>query len=173
MHPHTRGTASDRLLITVRVDNDLARLAFEASVRSLDKQERLLDELRARTGLLLAASSLAISFVGRPVFQEADTLVLVLGLLAFAISIAASVYVLLPKPAKFVFSLEGSAVFEQLYEFRDDMSEVYRRLTYDLDRFWEENDDVMTQLFRWFQVAAVALAAEIMLLLASLSGTLF
>jgi hypothetical protein len=142
-------------------------------VRSLDKQERLLDELRARTGLLLAASSLAISFVGRPVFQEADTLVLVLGLLAFAISIAASVYVLLPKPAKFVFSLEGSAVFEQLYEFRDDMSEVYRRLTYDLDRFWEENDDVMTQLFRWFQVAAVALAAEIMLLLASLSGTLF
>jgi hypothetical protein len=155
------------------VDNDLARLAFEASVRSLDKQERLLDELRARTGLLLAASSLAISFVGRPVFQEADTLVLVLGLLAFAISIAASVYVLLPKPAKFVFSLEGSAVFEQLYEFRDDMSEVYRRLTYDLDRFWEENDDVMTQLFRWFQVAAVALAAEIMLLLASLSGTLF
>jgi hypothetical protein len=155
------------------MDNGLARLAFEASLRSLDKQERLLDELRARTGLLLAASSLAISFVGRPVFQEADTLVLVLGLLAFAISIAASVYVLVPKPAKFVFSLEGSAVFEQLYEFRDDMSEVYRRLTYDLDRFWEENDDVMTQLFRWFQVAAVALAAEIMLLLASLSGTLF
>jgi hypothetical protein len=111
--------------------------------------------------------------VGRPVFQESDTLVLVLGLVAFAISIAASVYVLLPKPAKFVFSLEGSAVFEQLYEFREDMSEVYRRLTYDLDRFWEENDDVMTRLFRWFQVAAVALAAEIMLLLASLSGTLF
>jgi hypothetical protein len=155
------------------MDNDLARLAFEASLRSLDKQERLLDELRARTGLLLAASSLAISFVGRPVFQEADTLVLVLGLVAFAISIAASVYVLVPKPAKFVFSLEGSAVFEQLYEFRDDMSEIYRRLTYDLDRFWEENDDVMTRLFRWFQVAAVALAAEIMLLLASLSGTLF
>jgi hypothetical protein len=155
------------------MDNELARLSFEASLRSLDKQERLLDELRARTGLLLAASSLAISFVGRPVFQESDTPVLVLGLMAFAISIAASVYVLLPKPAKFVFSLEGSAVFEQLYEFREDMSEVYRRLTYDLDRFWEENDDVMTRLFRWFQVAAVALAAEIMLLLASLSGTLF
>jgi hypothetical protein len=161
------------MLITVRMDDGLARLAFEASVRSLDKQERLLDELRARTGLLLAASSLAISFVGRPVFQEADTLVLVLGLLAFAISIAASVYVLLPKPAKFVFSLEGSAVFEQLYEFRDEMPEVYRRLTYDLDRFWEENDDVMTRLFRWFQVAAAALAAEIILLLTSLSGTLF
>jgi hypothetical protein len=155
------------------MDNGLARLAYDESVRSLDKQERLLDELRARTGLLLAASSLAISFVGRPAFQAADTLVVVLGLLAFAISVAASVYVLMPKARRFVFSLEGSAVFEELYEFRDDMPEVYRRLTYDLDRFWDENDAVMARLFRWFQIAAAALAAEIILLLTSLSGTLF
>jgi hypothetical protein len=155
------------------VDNSLEQLAFDASMRSLDKQERLLEELRARTGLLLAASSLAVSFVGRPVFQDADTVVLVLGLVAFAISIAASVYVLLPKPAKFVFSLEGSAVYEELYEFQEDMPEVYRRLTYDLDRFWEENDEVLTRLLRWFQVAAAALAAEVILLLLSLSGTLF
>jgi hypothetical protein len=161
------------VLITARVDSSLAQIAFEASLRSLDKQETLLEELRARTGLLLAASSLAVSFVGRPVFQSADTVVLVLGLIAFAISIAASVYVLLPKPARFVFSLEGSAVYEQLYEFEDDLDEVYRRLAYDLDRFWEENDEVLTRLLRWFQVAAVALAAEIMLLLASLSGNLF
>jgi hypothetical protein len=155
------------------MENSLAQLSFDASLRSLDKQERLLEELRERTGLLLAASSLAVAFVGRPVFQEADTPVLVLGLAAFAISIAASVYVLLPKPEKFVFSLEGSAVYEQLYEFEDDLDEVYRRLAYDLDRFWEDNDEVMTGLLRWFQVAAVALAAEIMILLASLSGTLF
>jgi hypothetical protein len=161
------------VLITAGVEGTLAQLAFEASLRSLDKQERLLDELRARTGLLLAASSLAVSFVGRPVFQEADTVVVVLGLVAFAISIAASVYVLVPKPARFVFSLEGSAVYEQLFEFQDDMDEVYRRLTYDLDRFWEENDDVMIRLLRGFELAAVALAAEIIILLGSLSGTLF
>jgi hypothetical protein len=64
-------------------------------------------------------------------------------------------------------------VFEELYEFRDEMPEVYRRLAYDLDRFWDENDAVMARLFRWFQVAAFALAAEIILLLTSLSGTLF
>jgi len=155
------------------MDNGLARLAYEESVRSLDKQERLLDELRARTGLLLAASSLAISFVGRPAFQAADTLVVVLGLVAFAVSVAASVYVLLPKARKFVFSLEGSIVFEELYEFRDEMAEVYRRLAYDLDRFWDDNDAVMARLFRAFQLAAFALAAEIILLLTSLSGTLF
>jgi hypothetical protein len=44
--------------------DDLARLAYEASLRSLDKQEELLGELRSRTGLLLAASSVAASFLG-------------------------------------------------------------------------------------------------------------
>ena len=41
------------------------RLAYEAAQRALDKQERLIDELRSRTGLLLAAASLAASFLGR------------------------------------------------------------------------------------------------------------
>jgi hypothetical protein len=46
----------------------LERLAYEAAQRALDKQERLLDELRNRTGLLLAAASLAASFLGREAF---------------------------------------------------------------------------------------------------------
>jgi hypothetical protein len=49
--------------------SDLSRLAYEASLRSLDKQEELLGELRSRTGLLLAASSLAASFLGRPALE--------------------------------------------------------------------------------------------------------
>jgi hypothetical protein len=43
----------------------LAELAFEQSQRRLDKQERVLEELRARTAILLAASSLAASFLGK------------------------------------------------------------------------------------------------------------
>ena len=46
------------------------RLAYEAAQRALDKQERLLEELRGRTGLLLAAASLAASFLGREAFDE-------------------------------------------------------------------------------------------------------
>jgi len=37
------------------------QLAYEAAQRALDKQERLLEEMRSRTGLLLAAASLAAS----------------------------------------------------------------------------------------------------------------
>jgi hypothetical protein len=43
---------------------DLERLAYDAALRALDKQERLVEELRARTRVLLAASSLVVSFLG-------------------------------------------------------------------------------------------------------------
>ena len=65
---------------------------------------------------------------------------LVLALLAFAASIGGCIFVLVPRPYAFTFSLVGSAVFEELYEDRGDMDEVYRRLAYDLDRFWDAND---------------------------------
>jgi hypothetical protein len=70
------------------VDNEFERLAYDASLRSLDKQEQLLNELRARTGLLLAASSLAASFLGRPAVDDDAFSLGVLALVAFALSAA-------------------------------------------------------------------------------------
>ncbi|MBS1886948.1 MAG: hypothetical protein JSU06_07135 [Actinobacteria bacterium] len=45
-------------------DRGLEKLAYESALRALDKQERLVGELRARAGVVLAASSLAVSFLG-------------------------------------------------------------------------------------------------------------
>jgi hypothetical protein len=87
------------------------------------------------------------------------------------VSIAASVYVLVPKN-DLVFSLVGSALYERLFEFRGELPEVYRRLAYDLDRFWESNDRIMVRLFRAFWLAAAGLLAEVVLLLTSISGNL-
>jgi hypothetical protein len=71
-----------------------------------------------------------------------------------------------------VFSLIGSRVYEELYEFKDDLSEVYRRLTYDLDRFWTSNDRVLKRTFVVFRVATWALVAEALLLLGTVGGIL-
>jgi hypothetical protein len=150
---------------------DLAELAYEASLRRLDKQERLLEELRARTGLLLAAASLAASFLGRPALDADPVLLAGLALLAFAFSMGASLFVLMPKK-NLVFAVIGSSVYEELYEFRGELSEVHRRLAYDLDRFWKANDQLMQRVFNAFRLAAWALAAEVVLLLASVSSIL-
>jgi hypothetical protein len=151
---------------------DLAGLAYSTAVRALDKQERVLEELRSRTGLLLGASSLTVAFLGRPAFDDGRDLLPAVAMLAFAVSIASSVYVLLPK-STFFFALSGRYVFENLYEHRGDMSEVHRRLAYDMQRFWDSNDRVMARLLVAFRIAAAALVVEIVALLAAVSGTLF
>ena len=120
------------------------RLAFDAALRALDKQEALLDELRGRTGALMAASALA-----------------------------ASVFILVPRRDRFTFSISGPGLYEGLYEIRDDLSEVYRHLAYDLLGFWEANDGRLKPLFRAYRVGAGALVVEILALIALVSGTIF
>jgi len=82
-------------------------------------------------------------------------------------------YVLLPKTGKFIFALVGSGLYEGLYEVKDNLGEVYRRLAYDLDRFWEENDSELQKHFRAFRLAAGALAVEIVVLMAMVGDTLY
>jgi hypothetical protein len=151
--------------------DELAYLAYESSLRSLDKQDEVFSELRARTGLVLAASALAASFLGDTALDNGPLLLTVLALVAFASSVGASIYVLLPK-RDLIFSLAGSTIYEELYEFRDDIDEVYRRLAYDLDRFRERNDDALQSLLRGFRTASLALAAEVIFLLLTVGGTL-
>jgi hypothetical protein len=150
------------------------RLAFEAAQRALDKQERLLEELRSRTGILLAAAALGVSFLGREAFSGDPRRGLAVGaLVALLIAIGSSVYILIPKADRFVFAVVGSGLYEGLYATRNDLPEVYRRLAYDLDRFWEANDEEMQKLFRMFRLAAVALVAELLLLVAMVGDTLY
>jgi hypothetical protein len=149
---------------------ELAELAFEQSQRRLDKQERVLEELRARTAILLAASSLAASFLGNEAFGGSgwDALA-VAAAAAFLVTMLSAVYVLLPRK-RFVFSLIGSAVFEQFYGMEQD--EVYRRLSYDLDRFWEENDLEIARLRQGVQLAAAGLIVEVLALVALVADTI-
>jgi hypothetical protein len=152
---------------------EFERLAYETAQRSLQQQAALLDELRSRTGVLLGASSLAASFLGAQAFRDPELVLAVVALAAFVVSLGASVYVLLPKRDQFVFSPSGRGLYEGLYEFRDDLAEVYRRLAYDLDRFWDANDQQLTKLLRAFRIGALSLATEILALVALVSGTLF
>lgn len=93
--------------------------------------------------------------------------------LAFLVVVAASVYVLVPKPQRFVFAMDGPGLYQGLYDVRHDLPEVYRRLAYDLDRFWQDNDVHVRKVVRALRVSALALTAEIVVLMAMVSDTLF
>lgn len=143
--------------------SDLEQIAYDNAIRALDKQEKLLEELRARTGVLLAAASLAASLLGGRAFQEPHGIALVvIAFGAFALSFGASLFVLLPRA--FVFDLEGPLVYERLYHLRGDTAEIHRRLAYQLQRFWERNDALLSRIDRAFRVAASTLVIEVLTL---------
>lgn len=151
------------------MDGALEQLAHEASLRALDKQERLLEDLRARTGIQLAASSIAASFLGDAAFGGSGSVgVAVAALTAFVVSSGASLYVLLPK-RDLTFSLSGPALYEALYARRADAADLQRRLAYGLHRFWERNNHEVATLLRVYWVAAIALMLEILLLVVLVS----
>jgi hypothetical protein len=141
----------------------LAKLSYEAAVRALDVQERSIEQLRARAGVLLATASVTASFLGAQTIQHASGLGVleVLALVSLAATIASCTYVLLPKQG-FVFSLRGVRMFEMLYEIAHDeeAEEVDRRLVYWLDEYWESNQDKIEDLGRYFFAAAVALVLQ-------------
>ncbi|HEX5526683.1 MAG TPA: hypothetical protein VFX44_05735 [Solirubrobacterales bacterium] len=125
---------------------DFEKLAYEEAVRGLDKQEGLLEALRARTGILLASSFLAVSVFGQQAVRNPGPRGLAIAaLVAFVISMAAGVFILLPK-RNLVFAAAAADFYAGFYDLRSDMAEVYRRLAYDVDHLWDSNEREIRRL---------------------------
>ena len=142
----------------------LGSVGYDTAVRALDVQEREVEQLRGRTGSLLAASSLTASFLGAQVIGRGGAVnpSAALALLSLALSIVLCVYVVLPKRG-FVFSMSAPIVFETLYAVREDDDEVRRRMAYWLDSFRRGNQKKLEHLGRCFLAAATALTLQLLL----------
>lgn len=86
----------------------LEQLAYETSAEALREQERLLGDLRTRTGTLLTAASLVASFLGgRAIDLEGLSTLNIVGGLSYLATIAISVYLLAPT-SRVEFAIRGS-----------------------------------------------------------------
>lgn len=147
-------------------------LACDLSLRALEQQERFVDELRARTGTLLAASTVAASFLaGRVVESQGFEPATALALLAFTLSILSCIYILLPKPT-LVFALHGSALLDDAEVGSEPITVVQERLAYWIDGYRDDNEVAIARLSLWYRRAALALVAEVVILSVQLSGIL-
>ncbi len=143
--------------------SELERLAYELSQRMLAQQELRLDELRSRTGTLLAASSVATSFLGpRAIDRHGVSTLALLALTAFAVSVIGSVSILILNP-RLVFGVRGTRLFEEEQALGESIGEVHRRLGYWLELFFDQNQPTVDRLFLVYQIAAVAVLAEVIL----------
>lgn len=139
----------------------LEEFTYELSLRSLTQQEALLNEVRARTGILLAATAIAIALLGgRALDDGARTVLDLTGVGLGIVSFFLSVYVLAPK-GRFSFSPHGWEAYEYFVAQGSDVGEAQRILAYWNREIWDDNQRVIDQMLRSFRWACFALVAAV------------
>ena len=120
-----------------------------------------MEQLRARTGVLLAASSLIASVLGSRAAQHVNGpgVLSAFALLSLGGSICLCVYVLLPKP-DLVFSINARNMYEALLGLTDDNA-VRKWLIYWLDAYWRGNQRQIDSLNRYFFAGAIGLLLQL------------
>jgi hypothetical protein len=139
---------------------------LEEARRAIGIQMASLDELRARTGLLLAASSLSASFLGSAAATGNVSLGFVGGLavIAFVIAIGACIRVLWPARDGWIFVTSVKILAEDwIDQDNGDVYKMERFVAEKLEKHFDANKQRLDPLFAWFQVAACAVGFEVVL----------
>jgi hypothetical protein len=145
--------------------NETHKLAYDLSRSTLRDQAERLSDLRTRAGTVLAAASIAGSFLG-VTHGTIDTLA-VLALIAYLANVAASIYVLLPHELTTEF--RGTVVLDLAEEVGATEDEVYEITTRWLEKIRGDNAPTLRSLRRWYVTAVGALAAEVVLWILALT----
>jgi len=145
-------------------------LAFDEAQRSLTRQEESLDELRSRTGTLVAAAAVAVSFLGASAASGGFSLAGQLGILAFIALSTLAVVILLPFHG-WVFDNKVGELFTTYIEADDpaDIVEMHRDLALHHAKHIADNEILLNRLYWAFRVAAGLLVLQIVLMLVDLA----
>jgi hypothetical protein len=135
------------------------KLAYDLSRSALRDQAERLSDLRTRAGTLLAAASIAGSFLG-VTKGTIDTLA-VLALVAYLVSVGTAVYTLLPHELTTEF--RGTALLRVAHDVDATDDEAYEATINWLERIRSENVGMLDNLAKWYVASAVALGVEVVL----------
>lgn len=141
----------------------ISELTYDLSLRGLTQQEDSLNELRSRTGVLLAATAIAIALLGGRSLDDGATTALDLAGVALAVgSFLLSVLVLAPT-ARYLATTDAAAVYEYLRQQEADVAEAMEGLVYTNREAWEENQAIIDRLVRLYRWACFALVGAVVL----------
>jgi len=119
-------------------------LAFDLSRSSLGEQEKRLSDLRTRAGTVLAAASIAGSFLATK-HGTLDTTA-VLAIVSYVACVGAAIYVLLPH--ELVLEFRGSVVAEIADQVGGGLPSAYAAVTEWLEAFHARNREKLDELGR-------------------------
>lgn len=152
------------------VDEGLADLIWEEAQRTMVQQQQVLDNLRSRSGLLLAAASIVTSFLGGSALAGGRLSIIGWsGVGLFVLCTVSVVYILLPHGG-WTFSMDADDLTKRYVKGQRQwtLSEVHL----DLSRWWDQyiaaNQKKIDTLMYVYQAAALFLMVAILLFLLDL-----
>jgi hypothetical protein len=133
--------------------------------RAITFQAASLDELRSRTGLLLAAASVSASFLGAATAKGGGNLGFWGGaaLVAFVGAIGCCIWVLMPRRDGWTFITSPTTLKKDWIDTQRPTESMKLFLATALENHYDENAREMADLYVFFQVAAGSVAAEVIL----------
>jgi hypothetical protein len=164
-HPDPEGERPDPRLV----------LVFEEAKRSITQQQAVLDEIRSRTGTLLAGASVATAFLGSVALKGAHhrsgrTLSLVACAVVSFVALNLLVLWILRPSKGWKFRFGATILLEGYVDDKDPatIDEMHRRLAELSEANHQSNEAKLNLLQNLFQVASGLLLAEILLWLGAL-----
>jgi drug/metabolite transporter (DMT)-like permease len=146
------------------------KLAYDESIRALQQQSSVLDDLRTRTGIVLAALSITAGFLGAKALENPGlTTWSWAAIVCFALAGVFSLCVLWPS-GKWSFTSNAKIILEDLS--RDDsitLDEMYGTYGEANQEAWESHDrDRLKPLIWFFRLAVIFLVLQVGFWLAAL-----
>jgi hypothetical protein len=145
------------------------KLIYDESVRALAQQEVVLNELRTRTGVLLAAASVSSAFLGGQALARQGHFSgwNIAALACFGTVVALSLIVLLPTGG-WIFTHQIPVLLKEYIEPGRSLDYMHENLASENYDCRKNNSKKCKRRFIAFQVACVALGADILLWLINL-----
>ncbi len=154
---------------TAGVAESIEQLSFELTANALSEQERSLAGLRTRAGTVLAAASIAGSFLGTKTGHGSLGTWGVLAMISFAVCVGSAIWVLLPHAL--VFAFRGEILLtESDHRGVQAVAEAYRTAGIWIEPQLNANSNKIAALSNWLAVSCALLAVEVILWTISLVG---
>ena len=147
---------------------------LEEARRAIDFQAASLDELRARTGILLAAAAVSGSFLGAATARADVGFSFLAGVavVAFVLGVAFCIVVLWPPgDDAWIFVNSPKQLIEDWVSVEQDGRSMLLFLAECLEDNYDKNETRLLGLYRWFQAAAISVGAAVILGCIQLAAT--
>jgi len=164
--PKVIDSSEETYLQGLPVDDPRLALALEQVQRGLTQQQGSLDNLRARAGTLVAASSLVSSFFGSSVLREPLSGLAVQGMVILAFAALGAVIVsavVIIWPYEWKWGIDGYSLLGD-YVVGDrpsSLNAMRYSLTFYVQQDLLENEKQLNQLWKALQFSVVAIALQI------------